>query len=405
MKQFSKEFFQHNRQQLQAAAAPAGPIVLTGQGVLQRNSDVTYPFRQDSSFWYVTGLEQPDVVLVMDDGAEYLILPERDEVVRQFDGGDDLAALAETSGVSDILYDQEGWARLNRRLQQAKQVATLLPLPAFVERHGIYTNPARSRLIERLKAASDNLQLQDLRPELTRLRAVKQPLELAAMQQAIDVTGQALQSVYQHRQGYTHEYEIEADITAVFGRAGFRHAFSPIVASGKSACTIHHVANNSPVDKHGLLVLDIGAEVSHYAADITRTFAISKPTTRQQAIYDAVYDVQRYGLGALKPGVLMKEFEEQVQQYMGKKLRELGLISANTKEAVRQYYPHATSHFLGLDTHDVGEYDQPLAPGMVITCEPGIYIPEEGIGVRIEDDVLITDSGIKILSEKLPAGF
>jgi len=231
---------------------------------------------------------------------------------------------------------------------------------------------------------------------------VKQPQELDVMQSAINLTIEAMKKVQRSRERYKHEYEIEADITSLFKRKGSDHAFSPIVASGASACTIHHVANSNVVDPNGLLVLDIGAEVSNYAADITRTYAIGEPTKRQRMIFDAVHEVQKFALSELRAGVLIKEYEKKVEQFMGEKLRELGLIKLIEKTQVRKYYPHATSHFLGLDTHDVGEYDRPLAPGMVVTCEPGIYIPEEGIGVRIEDDILITSDGIRNLSEKLP---
>ncbi len=404
MKHFSTSFFSQNRKKLRALAETAAPIVVSANGIMQRNSDVTYAFRQDSSFWYLTGITQPDITLVLDENAEYLILPERDEVIRQFDGDDDLGALVQASGIQEILYDKEGWQKLKSRLKKSTHVATLLPPPAFVERHGIYTNPARGRLLEKLKVANGKLDVQDLRQTLARMRAVKQPEELRAMQAAIDLTGEALQRVYADRKTYRHEYEIEAEITAFFKKSGYDHAFSPIVASGKSACTIHHIANNNPVDKKGLLVLDIGAEVSNYAADITRTYAVNGLSNRQQAIYEAVRDVQRYGFDQLKPGTLIKDFEKNIQHYMGEKLLELRLIKTNNKENVRKYYPHATSHFLGLDTHDVGDYDRPLASGMVITCEPGIYIPEENIGVRIEDDVLITDDGNEVLSKNIPVG-
>lgn len=402
MTYFTAEFFQHNRRRLLAELQTTAPIVVTANGVMQRNSDVTYPFRQDSSFWYLTGVDKPDIVLVIDGANEYLILPDRDEVVRQFDGGDDVEKLAEMSGISEILYDQEGWEKLTQRIKKTKQVTTLLPPPAFVERHGIYTNPARSRLLQRLKTQHDDIDVQDARQALAHMRAVKQPKELVALQAAIDLTGNALDYVYENRLQYAHEYEIEADITKVFRSAGYGHAFAPIVASGKSACTIHHVANDNHVEVNGLLVLDIGAEVSHYAADITRTFALSQVTKRQRAVYDAVRNVQQFALSELKPGVFMKEYEKKVEQYMGEKLQELGLIEDNDRASIRRYYPHATSHFLGLDTHDVGDYEQPLAPGMVVTCEPGIYIPEEGIGVRVEDDILITARGNKNMSKKLP---
>jgi Xaa-Pro aminopeptidase len=184
---------------------------------------------------------------------------------------------------------------------------------------------------------------------------------------------------------------------------GSGHAFEPIVAGGPRACTLHNVANSGKLSADELVLMDVGAEIEHYAADITRTISLNgSPSRRQQAVHAAVLEVQEFALGLLKPGILLKEYEQQIEHFMGEKLRELGLIKIITHDGVRAYYPHATSHFLGLNVHDVGEYDRPLEPGVVMTVEPGIYIASEGIGVRIEDDVLVTPKGPKILSSKLP---
>src|SRR5690606_4788889 len=157
------------------------------------------------------------------------------------------------------------------------------------------------------------------------------------------------------------------------------------------ACVIHNMDNNDPIKTGDLLVLDVGAEVENYSADITRTLAPGgKASKRQKAVYAAVLAVQDYAFSLVKPGALLKDNEQKVEQFMGEKLRELGLIKSIDRDSVRQYFPHATSHFLGLDVHDVGDYSQPLAPGMVLTVEPGIYISDEAIGVRIEDDLLVT---------------
>ncbi len=201
---------------------------------------------------------------------------------------------------------------------------------------------------------------------------------------------------------YEYEYQIEAELNKGFrakGAAG--HAFEPIVASGERACTLHNVANAGALAADELVLLDVGAEVEHYAADISRTFSLGSPSRRQLAVHAAVLEVQEYAFGLLKPGVLMKDYEQKIEHFMGEKLRELGLIKTITHEDVRKFYPHATSHFLGLNVHDVGDYERPLEPGMVLTVEPGIYIPDESIGIRIEDDVVITESGIKILTDKL----
>mgnify|MGYP003473433194 FL=1 len=173
------------------------------------------------------------------------------------------------------------------------------------------------------------------------------------------------------------------------------------MAAGKRACVLHNFANSSPLKNNELIIVDVGAEVEHYAADISRTISLGKPTRRQIQVHAAVLDVQQFAFGLLKPGLTRKEYESKVEHYMGEKLCELGLLKKPTHKQIRHYYPHATSHFMGLNVHDAGDYDSPFEAGTVMTVEPGIYIPEEGIGVRIEDDVLITKNGIKILSDKL----
>ena len=242
----------------------------------------------------------------------------------------------------------------------------------------------------------------DIRLELARLRMMKQAPELQALQTAIDSTMASLKAAFAGNRGrYKHEYQLEAAIAAGFRSRGANgHSFEPIVAGGQRACTLHNVANNSRLAIDEIVVVDVGAEQHHYAADITRTIALQKPTQRQQDVYNAVKSVQQQAFELVKPGIYMQKLEEQVARLMFVELKALGLIK--NKSQVREYYPHATSHYLGLNVHDVGDYEQPLQSGIVMTVEPGIYIPEEGIGVRIEDDVLVTENGIQILSDNLP---
>ena len=396
-------FFKGNRERLRTLFTGTAPIVITANGLLQRNGDSNFLFRQDSSFWYLTGIEEPDVILVMDKDKEYLIIPDRDEHRAAFDGAIDTSYITEISGIADVQQAKLGWKLLSSRMKRVKHVAVLAAPPAYIESQGLYTNPARARLIEQLKANNEELELLDIRPHLARMRMIKQPVEIEQIQEAIDITAKVLLNLQKKGwQKFSHEYELEAAITAGFRTQGASHAYQPIVAAGQNACTLHYVHNNDAIQAGSLLLLDVGAEVQNYAADITRTYSVNEPTKRQQQVLDAVLDVQQFAFARLKPGVLIREYEESVRQYMGEKLRELGLIKLIDHSTVRQYYPHATSHFLGLDVHDVADYDRPLEPGMVLTVEPGIYIAEENIGIRIEDDVLIEESGIRILSDKLP---
>ncbi len=402
---FTADFFMANRQKLRTLFSGTAPIIITANGVLQRNATVNFGFRQDSNFWYLTGLDDPDIILVLDKQKEYLILPSREPVMEQFDGTLESSAMTARSGITDVYNEKDGWRQLSSRLKRVKHIATLASPPVYLEPYGLYTNPARARLLERLKEINPSLEPLDLRQHLARMRMVKQDSELEALQAAIGITVDTLKTV--SRRGfmqYKNEYEIEADITSGFRKRGAAgHGFTPIVASGQNACTIHYVANNSPLDPKGLLVLDVSAEVENYAADISRTYALSSPTKRQKQLYAAVLEVQQFAYAQLKPGVLIKEYEKTIEVFMGEKLRELGLIKSAERESIRHYFPHATSHHLGLDAHDLADYERPLEPGMVLAVETGIYIPEESLGVRIEDNVLIEKKGLKILSDKLPS--
>jgi Xaa-Pro aminopeptidase len=402
---FTSEFFAGNRQRLRELFTGTAPIVVSANGLLQRGGDSTYAFSQDANFWYLTGIDEPDILLVMDRDNEYLIVPGRSASREAFDGSVATEALTRRSGIQAVYDDKAGWEKLSGRLKKVKHIATLAIPPAYVEHYGLYTNPARAALVQRLRTAKPDLELLDVSPHLGRLRMIKQPQELSAIQTAIAITIKTLKETLRPAKlrKYAYEYEIEAELSRGFRRRGAAgHGFEPVVAGGPRACTLHNVANNGALAADELLVVDVGAEVEHYSADITRTFSLASPSRRQQAVHAAVADVQQFAFGLLKPGVLLKDYEQQVEQYMGEKLRELSLLKTITHDEVRKFYPHSTSHFLGLNVHDVGDYDRPLEPGVVITVEPGIYIPREGIGVRIEDDVLITPKGIKILSDKLP---
>ncbi len=399
---FSSDFFIGNRRRLQAVLPADVTIVVTANGLLQRGADSPYAFVQDANFWYLTGIDEPDVTLVIDGQREFLLAPVREGARATFDGTIDQTELTRISGIPDVINESAGWKRVDEVLGKSKKVATLAAAPNYIEQYGMYSNPSRLRLQERLHKHVADLELIDIRTELARLRMIKQPAELVALQTAIDITGKSLKDVFKgDRSRYSYEYELEADVAAGFRRRGATgHSFEPIVAGGERACTLHNVANNSRLAKDQIVVIDVGAEYDHYAADITRTIALQQPTDRQQAVYDSVLATQEYAFGLIEPGITMRRFEEQVFTFIARELRGLKLIKR--KDDARTFFPHATSHFLGLNVHDVGDYEQPLQAGIVMTVEPGIYIPEEGIGVRIEDDVLVTESGIKVLSSSLP---
>ncbi len=402
---FSADFFTHNRSRLRKHVETDIPIIITGNGNMQRASDESFRFVQDSNFWYLTGVNEPDLVLVISREDTFLIAPILSAEREAFDGAYDFAAIAARSGITKIVDERTGWQHVRTLLATKHTVATLGAASSFLAHYRLHTLPYRRRLIAKIKRLDPQVTIQDLRAQLVSMRAIKQPQELQALQAAVDITTATLQEVTHPEtlNSARHEYELEAAITSGFRKRGAEgHAFEPIVGAGNHGVTLHHVHNNGAVAPQDLIVLDVGASVEHYAADITRTVCIKPMDQRQQAVFNAVAKVQDYALSLLKPGTVLREYEQAVTDYMGTQLMHLGLITKPTPSAIRRYFPHATSHFLGLDTHDVGNYQEPLLPDMVITCEPGIYIPEEGIGVRLEDDVLITETGNQVLSAACP---
>lgn len=403
---FTSEFFTGNRQRLRDSVKAKGPIIVTANAQLQRGADASFSFQQDAAFWYLTGITEPEVILVMDSSGEYLMVPPREMIRQMFDGAIDTSELSRQSGITDVYDLETGWKKLSKRLKTSKQFLTPEPNPVYFEYFAMYTNPSRATLVARVQEYNPDIELVDIRKDIARLRMVKQAPELKALRQAIDITIDSIMDATTESKlaSYNYEYELDAEIGYGFRRRGARgHGFDPIVASGASAATIHSLTNNGPLLPDSLVVIDVGADYGQYCADITRTYSVGgHPSSRQETIHAAVAEVQQYAFGLLKPGVFMKEFEIAIEVYMGKTLHKIGLIKDTERESIRAYYPHACSHFLGLDPHDAGDYDAPLVPGIVMTVEPGIYIPEEGIGVRIEDDVLITENGIEILSRRLP---
>jgi Xaa-Pro aminopeptidase len=403
---FDSSFFVENRARLRQLFTGTAPIVITANGLLQQTSDEFYPFHQDSSFWYLTGIDEPGIVLVMDKGKEYLIVPPREVVREQFDGSVDFESLSRVSGIQTVMYEKEGWKQLEPRLKKVQHVATLAASPRFVDFLGMYTNPARADLIQRIKDINPQAELLDLRTHLSRMRMVKQEIEIAAIQNAVDIAIDTLKEITRPKQfaKYAYENEIEADLTRGFRRRGaMGHSFAPVVASGERSCVMHYIRNNAPLASGELLIMDVGARADFYKSDIARTLVVGgHASRRQQLVYEAVQEAQQYAFSLLKPGVLLRQYEKQMEEFVGEKLRELGLIKSIDRDSVRFFFPHATSHFLGLDTHDAGDYDHPLEPGVVLAVEPGIYIPEEALGVRIEDNVIITAEGNKVLSSRLP---
>jgi len=369
---------------------------------MQRGNDAAFSFEQEANFWWLSGVDAPDWWLIIDGTRHksWLVMPDVSDTSQIFDGSLSPEAAKERSGIDAIISHDEA-VKILRDLANRHSVVHTLGDQQYAEYLGFTLNPAPKKMYDMLKRTFNVVQ--DCRKDLAQLRAIKQPEEVVALQQAIDVTIDAFNDVKSAINTFKYEYEIEAEFTYLFQRRGnAKHAYDPIVAAGKNACTLHYDENSAKLKKRELLLLDIGARQSGYPADITRTYAIGEPTKRQISVHAAVVTAQTRIISLLSPNLSVEQYQHEVDSVMVEALLSLGLMSSSRDlELYRRYFPHAISHGLGVDVHDSLGVPKYLQPGMVLTVEPGIYIPEEGIGVRVEDDILITQNGYMNLSARL----
>jgi Xaa-Pro aminopeptidase len=245
---------------------------------------------------------------------------------------------------------------------------------------------------------------------LHQLRVIKSPAEIALLREAISITDRGFQRVCRFVKPGVNEMEVEAEFAHEFIRNRASFAYTPIIASGSNACVLHYNQNDQPCRKNDLLLLDVAAQYANYSADLTRTIPVKgRFTRRQKQVYDAVLRVMRAGIAGAVPGKLHRDWQKEAQALMNEELLSLGLLKTKDlkkevpgKPACFRYFMHGLGHPLGLDVHDVGYTQHPFAPGWVLTVEPGIYIPEEGFGIRLENNVLVTDSGPVDLTDSVP---
>lgn len=397
-------FFRDNRQRL-IGKLNGGVIVLTAYTQLQRQSDMAYAFTQEANFWWLTGIEAPDWWLIIDGsrGKSWLAAPSVSRSHAIFDGSLSWEAAKDISGVDTVISHDEADSLLRELSRKHSLVYTLGDDP-YAKYYDFTLNPGPKEMDRRLERIFSDVV--DCRKELANLRARKQPAEIAAIKKAITLTIDAFQDVKQKLPDLRYEYEVEAEFSYYFRKHGSSgHAYEPIVATGKNACTLHYIDNSSRLKKRELVLLDIGASWQGYPADITRTFALGEPTKRQIQVHEAVVLAQKQIISLLKPELTLEEYQRQVDHIMIEALLSLGLMTdADDQVHYEQYFPHAVSHGLGVDVHDSLGTARYFQPDMVLTVEPGIYIPEEGIGVRIEDDILITETGHTNLTARLETG-
>jgi Xaa-Pro aminopeptidase len=401
-----KSLYINNRQNFTVQMAANTLAVFNSNDIYPVSADSTLPFAQHRDILYLSGVDQEESILVLFPNAsnpahrEVLFLKETSELIAIWEGEKLTKQTAfETSGIQTVYW-----------LQQFPTIFKQL----MAEAQGMYLNTnehlrantevetREDRFIKQVKQDYPAHQVHKAAPIMHKIRSIKHQIELELMQTACNITEAGVRRLLGFIKPGVWEYEIEAELAHEFLRKrskGF--AYTPIVASGKNACVLHYIENNQQCQDGDVILLDVGAEYANYSSDLTRCIPVNgRFTARQKAVYNAVLHVKNEATKLLVPGTMMAEYHKQVGLLMEEQLVNLGLITMDDIKnqdpawpAYKKYFMHGTSHFLGLDTHDVGLWHEPIAANMVFTVEPGIYIPAEGLGIRLEDDVVVRASG------------
>jgi Xaa-Pro aminopeptidase len=450
--------YAERRQRLADAAGPDALVLLFSASEAHRNGDVSWPFRQEDNLYYLTGVDEPETILALLPGeAEHReILFARDSDPREEIWNGRIPTheeLAAASGIAEVVsverfgdfleaaltggwwgettlyryYRPAGLPRFSKAVAEGRAVVWMR-----LERRPGAGEPLTPELarVEELRRRFPELSFRDATPVLETLREVKSAAEIEILRRAVAITVEAHEAALRRTKSAEWEHQLQATVEFVFrDRGACCRGYPSIVASGERTTTLHYVDNDARIPQDGLLLLDIGAEVGHYTADLTRTWPASGTfSAPQREIYEAVLAAWREGLPLMRPGGSLKAVHLHTLEVLGRELLGLGLITENVQEQVELYFPHGVGHPMGLFVHDVFERTRPLEPGMVVTLEPGLYVrpddveasevfqalePEAqekirqalgryaGIGVRIEDDVLVTEGEPEVLSANL----
>lgn len=407
--------FIENRKRFAASLKPNSIALFVSNDILPTNADGSIGFVQNSDLFYLTGVDQEETILLLYPDArtgshkEILFVRETNETIATWEGAklNQEEAFA-VSGIKTVLWSNGFDAFLKTLIFQAEHI--YLNSNEHTRRY-IDTETAEMRFNKKIMAQYPLHKYERSAPVMHRLRAVKSKYEIDLIREACNITEKGFRRLLGFVKPGVMEYEIEAELIHEFIRNRSRgFAYGPIVASGPSACVLHYIENNRQCRAGDVILLDVAAEYANYASDLTRCLPVSgKFTKRQREVYDAVLRVMKAAKAMLVPGALIPEYQKAVGLLMEKELVGLGLLTMNDIKnqkpewpAYKKYFMHGTSHFLGLDVHDVGDFNRRLEPGMVFTCEPGIYIPEEGLGIRLENDILVTDGAPVDLMASIP---
>ncbi len=401
----NKEFFKKNREKLIEKIEDNSVIVLFAGNAPKKSGDENYPFTPNRNFYYFTGIneEGPIIILSKIKGIvnERLFIKEIDEERERWVGKSIRSNEAEEiSAVKNIDYLGNFKEYLNRVFSESEEINLYLDMErdSFYELETIGEN-----FSEEVKKRYPFVRIKNIFPKIIPLRMIKSEEEIKEMKKAIEITIKGVESLMKNAKAGMKEYELEAYYEFVCRSNGIKdYAFKTIAAAGKNATILHYVDNNSEIKDGDLILFDLGAQNNYYNADITRTFPVNGVfSERQKEVYNAVLRVNERVIKTIKPGLEYKELNKMATEWIAEECINLGLIK--DKKEVSKYYWHSIGHSLGLDTHDISNKDRNtiFKEGMVWTVEPGIYIEEESIGIRIEDDVLITSDGVQVLTKDM----
>jgi Xaa-Pro aminopeptidase len=412
------QLFIENRKRFVAQMKPNSIAIFRSNYEFVRNGDANLDFKQNSDFFWLTGIDQEDSFLVLfpdsPDAAfkECLFLKQTNATIAVWEGHKYTKEEAtETSGIKSIFWNEGFENAIRSKINYAENIYLTL------NENDRYTYKSPSSDLDFAKKIQNDFPLHHFHraaPILQRLRSVKSDIEINLTRHAIGISKKGFERLLNFVKPGVMEYEVEAELIHEYIRnAATGHSFHPIVASGASACVLHYVDNNKPCKDGDLLLVDCGVDYANYASDMTRVIPVNgRFTQRQKDVYNAVLRVMRAASKLLVPGTMLMDYHQIVgKELMEKELVDLGLLTMDQikKEdpawpAYKKYFMHGTSHFLGIDVHDVGMRYEPMQAGNLFTCEPGIYIQEEGIGIRLENNLVITHNGpIDLMDEiKMP---
>jgi Xaa-Pro aminopeptidase len=409
------QLFTDNRKRFAASMKPDSIAIFFSNDIMPTNADGSMGFVQNADLFYLTGVDQEETMLVLFPDAkvgshrEVLFVRETNETIAIWEGAKlNQAEATKVSGIKNVMWSSNFEQFLRSVIFQSKNI--YLNSNEHTRRH-IDTETAEMRMNKKIMAQYPLHHIERSAPIMHSLRAIKSSYEIDLIKKACSITEMGFRRLLKFVKPGVMEYEIEAELLHEFVRnrsKGF--AYGPIIASGFDSCVLHYIDNNKECKAGDILLLDVAAEYGNYASDLTRCLPVSgKFSPRQKQVYNAVLRVMKGATAMLTVGNTIPEYHRAVGKLMEKELVDLGLLTMDDIKnqnpewpAYKKYFMHGTSHFLGLDVHDVGDFNRKLEPGMVFTCEPGIYIREENLGIRLENDILVTANGPEDLMKTIP---